>query len=226
MSKQKKNEIEIPETIPILTKQILNLDDYISTLPYAKQLGTHAIFLNKLKKKSIYKKLLLDTKSKDSHHNFNPQELKEIRNTYLKKLVISNSFYFPKELGLDEYKKPNNTKEEKLNKVLQHLEEIAKKEKPSMDLQSRKTSTINNLASRKESLLENKRKRTDSINDEADKKKKKNQYSEEEEENSIEENYGVAEYNEEEDYGYPDDEDSQNRNYSFDDGGNDDGDYY
>jgi hypothetical protein len=223
---KRKYKLDVPEDFPKLSKQISNLDDFISRLPYAKNLGTQATVLNNLKKNSIYKNLLPDEKSKDFHHNLNSQELKDIRNSYFKKLVISNPFYFPKELGLDEYKKPNK-KAEKLNKILQHFEEIAKKEKLSLDLNSRKNSSVNNLASRKESLLENKRNRYDSINEEQDKKKKKlkgKENVEEEysiEENSIEGNYGEDDYNEVEDYGHPDDEDSQNYNYS-EDGGNDD----
>ena len=53
--------------------------------------------------------------------------MKEIRNKYLKRLVESNPFYFPKELGLDEYKKPTNSKEYQIKKLLIHLEEVAKK---------------------------------------------------------------------------------------------------
>ena len=213
--KQKRKYIlDVPDDFPKLSKKISNLDDFISKLPYAKNLGTQATVLNNLKKNSIYKNLLSDVKSKDSHHNFNSQELRNIRNSYFKKLVISNPFYFPKELGLDEYKKPNK-KVEKLNKILQHFEEIAQKEK------SRKNSTVNNLASRKESLLENKRNRSDSIEEEEYQHNKKHK-GKEKEENSIEENYGNDDYNEVEDYEHPDDEDSQNYNYSSDEGNNDD----
>ena len=61
----------------------------------------------------------------------NPQEIREIRNKYLNKLVEINPLYLPKELNLDEYKKPVNTKEERLNifYLLQYLEEQAKKER-------------------------------------------------------------------------------------------------
>ena len=157
--------------------------------------------------------------------------MREIRNKYLKKLVESNPFYFPKELSLDEYKKPVNTKEERLNKLLQHLEEQAKKER-NID-NSRKNSSILYLNSRKESiLLENKRKRTESVNEvieEVENKKNKNKIKkeengEEQEQNNLEEENGEASFyeeNENEDYAHPDDDDSQNYNYSYGDGNDD-----
>ena len=157
---------ESPEIFPSLTKRVLNLDDLISTDQFAQKLGTYAIFLNNLKKKSVYKKLLSDTKHKDF------QNMREIRNKYLKRLVESNPFYFPKELGLDEYKKSTISKEDKINNLIKHLEEIAKKEKLGNDVASRKTTSNNLIQSRKESLLDNKRKRTESIYEEIDNKKK------------------------------------------------------
>ena len=224
---QKKPIIEDPpETFLELTKRVLNLDDYISTQPSIKKLGEYAIFLNNQKKKSIYKKLL----SKDSKSKISFQEMKEIRNKYLKKLVESNSFYFPKELGLDEYKKPTNSKEEKIKQILEHLEEIAKKERNNIE-RSRKNSSTNLMASRKESILENKRNRSESLEIEQKKVKKleENEENEEngengEEANGMEENDGEASYAEEENYAHPDDDDSQNYNYSY--GENDEGDDY
>ena len=223
---QKKNIIEKPPKIfPKLTKQVLNLDELIDSESSIKKLGSYGISLNNLTKKSIYKKLL-DGK-KDINMNF--QKKKEIRNIFLKKLVESNSFFFPKELGLEECKKPINIKEVNYSKLLKHLEEKAKKEK--LSLSSRK-STLNINASRKESLLDNKRKRTDSIYEELNSKKKKKSKKEkgkdkEEngEERDKEDNDGEVSYYEDENYGIPDDDDSQNYNYSEDDGRYDDGDY-
>ena len=217
---QKKPIIEeAPETFPEINKRVLNLDDYISTQPSIKKLGEYAIFLNNQKKKSIYKKLL----SKDPQSNLSFQEMKEIRNKYLKKLVESNSFYFPKELGLDEYKKPTNTKEEKIKQILEHLEEIAKNEKKNSD-RSRKNS--NAKASRKESMLEKKRKGSESVEIEHKKAKKLEEIEENgEEANGMEQNDGEESYVEEENYAHPDDDDSQNYNYSYE-GGDDEGDYY
>jgi hypothetical protein len=181
-----------------------------------------------MKKKSIYKKLLLDPQVKEAQKiaNYNYQEMREIRNKYLKKLVESNPFYFPKELGLDEYKKPINTKEERLNKLLKHLEEQAKKERGN-NINSRKNSSLTILNSRKESmLLENKRKRTESlVIEEVDNKINKNKVKKEEneEEQNVEEENGEASYyEEEEDYGHPDDDDSQNYNYSYGEGNDED----
>ena len=226
---QKKRIIdEDPQIFPHLTKRVLNLDDFINSQQLKNKIGEYGISLNNMKKKSIYKKLLLDPQVKDAQKitNYNYQEMREIRNKYLKKLVESNPFYFPKELGLDEYKKPINTKEERLNKLLKHLEEQAKKERGN-NINSRKNSSLTILNSRKESmLLENKRKRTESlVIEEVDNKKNKNKVKKEEneEEQNVEEENGEASYyEEEEDYGHPDDDDSQNYNYSYGEGNDED----
>jgi len=226
---QKKRIIdEDPQIFPHLTKRVLNLDDFINSQQLKNKIGEYGISLNNMKKKSIYKKLLLDPQVKEAQKiaNYNYQEMREIRNKYLKKLVESNPFYFPKELGLDEYKKPINTKEERLNKLLKHLEEQAKKERGN-NINSRKNSSLTILNSRKESmLLENKRKRTESlVIEEVDNKINKNKVKKEEneEEQNIEEENGEASYyEEEEDYGHPDDDDSQNYNYSYGEGNDED----
>ena len=226
---QKKRIIdEDPQIFPHLTKRVLNLDDFINSQQLKNKIGEYGISLNNMKKKSIYKKLLLDPQVKETQKitNYNYQEMREIRNKYLKKLVESNPFYFPKELGLDEYKKPINTKEERLNKLLKHLEEQAKKERGN-NINSRKNSSLTILNSRKESmLLENKRKRTESlVIEEVDNKKNKNKVKKEEneEEQNVEEENGEASYyEEEEDYGHPDDDDSQNYNYSYGEGNDED----
>ena len=219
---------EDPQIFPHLTKRVLNLDDFINSQQLKNKIGEYGISLNNMKKKSIYKKLLLDPQVKEAQKiaNYNYQEMREIRNKYLKKLVESNPFYFPKELGLDEYKKPINTKEERLNKLLKHLEEQAKKERGN-NINSRKNSSLTILNSRKESmLLENKRKRTESlVIEEVDNKKNKNKVKKEEneEEQNVEEENGEASYyEEEEDYGHPDDDDSQNYNYSYGEGNDED----
>ena len=226
---QKKRIIdEDPQIFPHLTKRVLNLDDFINSQQLKNKIGEYGISLNNMKKKSIYKKLLLDPQVKEAQKitNYNYQEMREIRNKYLKKLVESNPFYFPKELGLDEYKKPINTKEERLNKLLKHLEEQAKKERGN-NINSRKNSSLTILNSRKESmLLENKRKRTESlVIEEVDNKINKNKVKKEEneEEQNVEEENGEASYyEEEEDYGHPDDDDSQNYNYSYGEGNDED----
>ena len=226
---QKKRIIdEDPQIFPHLTKRVLNLDDFINSQQLKNKIGEYGISLNNMKKKSIYKKLLLDPQVKEAQKiaDYNYQEMREIRNKYLKKLVESNPFYFPKELGLDEYKKPINTKEERLNKLLKHLEEQAKKERGN-NINSRKNSSLTILNSRKESmLLENKRKRTESlVIEEVDNKINKNKVKKEEneEEQNVEEENGEASYyEEEEDYGHPDDDDSQNYNYSYGEGNDED----
>ena len=211
---------EPPQVFQKLTKQILNLDDLIASKPSINKLGSYGISLDKLKKKSIYKRLL----GLNKENNLNYQLMKETRNKYLKKLVESNSFFFPKELGLDEYKRPMNSKEDKYARFLKHLEEISKKDK-----NSRKSTINNNTASRKESFLDNKRKRSDSIYEEKGNKKMKKKEKEREENNEDNEENGEEQFEENEEasynnenYGIPDEDDSQNYNYSEGDGGNDD----
>ncbi len=234
-SKEKTNtkrylEIESPEPIPKLTKQSLNIDEFVSADPFAQKLGTYSIILDNIKQKSIYKKLLSDGKNKENQNNISPQYMREIRNKYLKRLVESNPSYFPKELGLDEYKMSRGAKEEKKKNFIKFYKELAKKlkeqkEKGNNESNSRKNST-NLQLSRKESLLENKRKRTNSMNDENDNKKDKEDEENGEEYNNFDENEehnGEASY-EEDDYPRGDDDDSQNYNYSdgygdYDDGG-------
>ena len=227
---QKKRIIDEPIIFPHLFKRVLNLDDFINSQKLKNNLWEHSLSLNDIWAKSIYKKLLIDPQIKESKLgiNYNPQEMREIRNKYLKKLVESNPLYFPNELGLGEIKKQINTKEERINKLLKHLEEQAKKEKVN---DSRKNSSILNINSRKESLfLENKRKRTESFVEEIDnkknkkEKKEKEEKAENEEEKNIEEENGEVSYYEEheEDYNQPDDDDSQNYNYSFGEGNDED----
>ena len=50
---KRKYKLDVPEDFPKLSKQISNLDDFISRLPYAKNLGTQATVLNNLKKRPI-----------------------------------------------------------------------------------------------------------------------------------------------------------------------------
>ena len=233
---QKKRIIEEePQIYPHLTKRVLNIDDFINSQQTKNQIGKFGIYLSNITKKSIYKKLLQNQKSKDYEPltNYNSQELKEIRNKCLKKLVESNPSYFPNELGLEEYKKPINSKEEKFNKLLKHLEEQVKKERSYNNIDSRKNSSINYIASRKESYLENKRKRTtesaleDIDNNKKDKNKIKKVEKEEKEEQNVDEedngeNGEASYYEENEEYAHPDDDDSQNYNYSYGEGNDED----
>ena len=219
---QKQQEIPEPQLFPNLRKNVLNLDKFIDSQSKKNNIGTLGIGLNKLINKSIYKKLLLDIKRDQNNSNY--QLRREIRNNYLKKLVETNSFYFPKELALDEYKKPNNPKEYKYNKYLKFMEEIAKNEKKNL-----KSNKNCNMNSRKESLLDNKRKRTDSIYEEVNKKKKKkkiiSEVNEENDENGeandLEESEREPSYNDNDDYEQNIDDDSQNYNYSYDEGDDD-----
>ena len=223
---QRKRIIDEPIIFPHLSKRVLNLEDFINSQKLKNKLWEYGQSLNNMRLKSIYKKLLSDPQIKESKLpiNYNPQEMREIRNKYLKKLVESNPLYFPNELGLGEIKKQTITKEERLNKLLKHLEEQAKKEKGN---DSRKNSLLL-MNSRKESiLLENKRKRTESVYEEIDNKKNKKEKKEkkeenEEEKNIQEENGEVSYYEEEENYPQQDDDDSQNYNYSYGEDNNED----
>ena len=51
--------VEDPQIFPHLTKRVLNLDDFIISQKEKNNLGEYGISLNTMKKKSIYKKLLL-----------------------------------------------------------------------------------------------------------------------------------------------------------------------
>ena len=225
LGSDKMKALQEPIITPKLRKQVLNLDEYIESQKSITKLGSYSFGLNNLRKNSLYKKLLNIKKGQYS------QAKKENRNRYLKSLVKSNSFYFPKELALDECKKPNS--KDIFSKNLKLMEEIAQKEKNSLDNKSRKNSNITSW--RKESsFLDNKRNRSESIYEEIDKKKSKKKKKKEEkeenvendeEENNYEENEnddGEISYNDNKDYQEPEnDDDSQNYNYS-----DDDGDYY
>lgn len=215
--------VDIPQVYPQLRKQLKNLEDYINSEPSIKNLGEYSFLLRDLTNNSIYKKLLLDKKVKDSQNNNNSQEFKQIRNKYLKKLVESNINYFPKELGLDEYQKPVIKIESKFSNISLDLNK-------NLVEKSRKESNL--ITSRKDSLLDNKRKRTESVTEEI---LKNNKYKKEHNDNVEEvgnadeednENGGEPSYiNEEDEIDQPDDDDSQNYNYSYDGGNDDGGDY-
>ena len=227
---------EVPTIFPPLKKPILKLDDAINLKSSIDEIGQYAVLLNSKFNKSIYKKLLIDHKNKDSFNsNLSYQEIKEIRNKYLKKMVESNHYYFPKELSLDEYKKRIISKEEKLNEILKNLEETAKKEKINLNINSRKNSSNLN-ASRKESFLEEKRKRVESVDyQEMTKKNEKNNLDENDEKDkdnqenkkiiNIEENEDDNDYDDENYINGDEEDDSQNYNYS-EGGDGDDGQEY
>lgn len=230
---------EAPVIFPPLKKPILKLDDVINLKSSIDEIGQYAILLNKKFNKSIYKKLLIDHKNKDLFNsNLSYQDIKDIRNKYLKKLVESNPYYFPKELSLDEYKKRTISKEEKLNEISKSLEESAKREKINLSINSKNNSSNLN-ASRRESFLEEKRKRTESVDYQEimkknDKNNSDNLYENEEKQKdnnesqkiiNIEENEDDNEYENENYANGNEEDDSQNLNYS-EGGDGDDGQEY
>lgn len=168
--KKKEIHIDVPILFPPLSKKIFNLDKHLKDKTTMKLIGEYSIHLRNQQEKSIYKKLLIDNKNKDSLNAFTPKEIKEIRSKYLKKLVESNPFFFPRELGQDEYKKPSISKEEKLKKIMKGLEHIANKEKYNLDLSSRRESNFLNM-SRKDSEFEDMRKRKESMENDIGKEK-------------------------------------------------------
>lgn len=155
--------IDTPVLFPQLSKKLLNLDRNLKDKTKVQLIGDYTSYLQNQQNKSIYKKLLSDNKNKDSLGNLSYKEIKEIRNKYLRKLVESNPFFFPKELSQNEYKRPLFSKEDRVKKLMKGIEELAKKEKMNLDI-SRKESTFLNL-SRKESIFDDYKKRKESIGD-------------------------------------------------------------
>ncbi len=120
--KKEKYKLNEPVLYPPLKK---NIEALSVNEEKSEDLGYITLNFLKLRDTSIYKLLYnKGTASIDFLEN------KEIRNEYLKKIVESNSDYFPKELLLDKFKKrPDLSFEEKLKtKIsLKGSEKISKK---------------------------------------------------------------------------------------------------
>ena len=129
-----------------------------------KELGKYSISLLSSLSLSIYKKLFARNVNKDVLFNY--QDIKNIRNLYLKRLVESNQENFPYELSQDEYKVVELTKDEKIKVMMERLREIAKNDKGKSNHNNSLEVSRKSSVNRKESLDETKK-----INDRSNKEK-------------------------------------------------------
>ena len=157
-----------PITFPDLVKNLKPLDQDSMSKNIKKDIGKYSINLMNLSQLSLYKKLFNKFGNKDL--NFRSTELKNIRNSYLKRLVESNPDNFPIELLLDEYKEIELSKEDKVNNILEKLKEASKNEK--IKPQNETNKQLKNI--RRESIdekIETKNKKQDHKNNKQEKKK-------------------------------------------------------
>ena len=202
---------EIPITFPNLTKNLKLLDSDSLSKNIGKDIGKYSISLINLSSLSIYKKLYNKFGNKDL--NFGNQELKNIRNVYLKRLVESNPDNFPIELSLDEYKEFEISKDQKVNNILEKLIEASKNEKvkPQIDINKKEKNK------NKKEVNDNKNQKQDDKNDNQENdnnnyQDSKNNYNEDENSEYNEQSYeGESYINDNED------DDSQNKNMYDDD---------
>ena len=202
---------EIPITFPNLTKNLKLLDSDSLSKNIGKDIGKYSISLINSSSSSIYKKLYNKFGNKDL--NFGNQELKNIRNVYLKRLVESNPDNFPIELSLDEYKEFELSKDQKVNNILEKLIEASKNEKVKPQIAINKKEKNKN----KKEVNDNKNQKQDDKNDNQENdnnnyQDSKNNYNEDENSEYNEQSYeGESYINDNED------DDSQNRNMYDDD---------
>ena len=204
---------EIPITFPNLTKNLKLLDSDSLSKNIGKDIGKYSISLINLSSLSIYKKLYNKFGNKDL--NFGNQELKNIRNVYLKRLVESNPDNFPIELSLDEYKEFEISKDQKVNNIIQKLIEASKNEKvkPQIEINKQKNKNKN-----KKEINDNKNKKEDDKNE--NQENENNNYQDSKNNYNEDEN---SEYNNEQSYegesyiNDNEDDDSQNKNMYDDD---------
>ena len=205
---------EIPITFPNLTKNLKLLDSDSLSKNIGKDIGKYSISLINLSSSSIYKKLYNKFGNKDL--NFGNQELKNIRNVYLKRLVESNPDNFPIELSLDQYKEFEISKDQKVNNIIQKLIEASKNEKLKPQIEKNKQSKNKN----KNEIYDNKNK------NKKQEDKNENQENENNNNQDSKNNYNDdenSEYNNEQSYegesyiNDNEDDDSQNRNMYDDD---------
>ena len=156
--------LETPDTFPNLKRPIAMLNQDPISKAQTKELGKYSISLLSSLSLSIYKKLFARNVNKDVLFNY--QDIKNIRNLYLKRLVESNQENFPYELSQDEYKVVELTKDEKIKVMMERLREIAKKDKGKSNHNNSLEVSRKSSVNRKESLDETKK-----INDRSNKEK-------------------------------------------------------
>ena len=156
--------LETPDTFPSLKRPIAMLNQDPISKAQTKELGKYSISLLSSLSLSIYKKLFARNVNKDVLFNY--QDIKNIRNLYLKRLVESNQENFPYELSQDEYKVVEQTKDEKIKVMMERLREIAKNDKGKSNHNNSLEVSRKSSVNRKESLDETKK-----INDRSNKEK-------------------------------------------------------
>ena len=156
--------LETPDIFPSLKRPIAMLNQDPISKAQTKELGKYSISLLSSLSLSIYKKLFARNVNKDVLFNY--QDIKNIRNLYLKRLVESNQENFPYELSQDEYKVVELTKDEKIKVMMERLREIAKNDKGKSNHNNSLEVSRKSSVNRKESLDETKK-----INDRSNKEK-------------------------------------------------------
>lgn len=214
--------LETPDTFPNLKRPIAMLNQDPISKAQTKELGKYSISLLSSLSLSIYKKLFARNVNKDVLFNY--QDIKNIRNLYLKRLVESNQENFPYELSQDEYRVVELTKDEKIKVMMDRLREIAKNDKGKSNHNNSLEVSRKSSVNRKESLDETKK-----INDRSNKDKlitKKNDIQTNNSVNTAQNNIDNSEedenehnnsqsYEDEENYiNDPEDEDDNEGDYS------------
>lgn len=214
--------LETPDTFPNLKRPIAMLNQDPISKAQTKELGKYSISLLSSLSLSIYKKLFARNVNKDVLFNY--QDIKNIRNLYLKRLVESNQENFPYELSQDEYRVVELTKDEKIKVMMERLREIAKNDKGKSNHNNSLEVSRKSSVNRKESLDETKK-----INDRSNKDKlitKKNDIQANNSVNTAQNNIDNSEedenehnnsqsYEDEENYiNDPEDEDDNEGDYS------------
>lgn len=224
-NQMRKPQIITPVTYPELKKNLVLLDKKIGN---RDKIAKHSIDLFNKRKTSIYKKLFNRLTNKDT--SFNAQEIKTIRNMYLKRLVESNSENFPIELSYDEYKANVVPKEDKIKSIISKLKEAGKTErikKDPLDL-SRNSSMVRRESIDEQMLKKEKEKR------QSDRNKKESQTKNEKDimnNKDDTEDEMIEEEDKEQEKSYDNDnyinenmdDDSQNINYDKEEGDIDEG---
>lgn len=162
--------LETPVIYPDLKRPINLLNQDSISKAQSKEIGKYSISLLSSLSLSIYKKLFAKNVNKDTFFNY--QDIKNIRNLYLKRLVESNQDNFPYELSQDEYKVVEISKDEKIRAVIDKMKMAGKNEKIRRDYANNLDISRRSSTNRKESLDETKK-----INDRTKKDKNINSAS-------------------------------------------------
>lgn len=207
---------QTPVIYPELSKKITLMNQDTISKSESKEIGKNAISLLNSLQLSIYKKLFTRS-NKDFSFNF--QDIKNIRNIYLKKLVESNLDNFPSELMLDEYKPPEITKEDKVTALLNRLKEEIKLESRKKNPEvSRKSSVNIQRENLEEGIINDRSKKKSLSNSQIKEVVEKNKKKDSEKAKENDKNNGSADEDEEQN----EEQSFEEENYINDDGGDSD----